>query len=82
MQIPPEIQRALTPEALSALVHDLLHRTEGRRAGVNVALIVQTLMGSAWSAGPQQAALYLTLREAVRQRIEALPALRYVQGLS
>jgi hypothetical protein len=82
MRIPESIQDKLAPEALRDLVRRLATRVESRRAGVNVALIVQTLLGGELGSGPERAALYQALRDAVRQQIEALPDLRYVQGLS
>jgi hypothetical protein len=82
MEIPESYRESLAPETLLSIVRALATRVEGRRAGVNVARIVQTLMGDAFGSGPAQAALYQDLRDAVRLRIEGMPELVYVTGLS
>ena len=82
MHISQTLQEKLAPQALRALVGRLAVPIEGRRAGVNVARIVQELLDGELGSGPDQAALYQALREAVRRTVEALPDLLYVQGLS
>ncbi len=80
--IPLDVRKKLEPGALRALVSRLATRDKGGRGGVNVARIVQELLGGSLGAGPEQAALYQAVREAVRQQVAVMPDLHYVQGLS
>lgn len=58
MTIPLAVQDNLAPHKLHDLIVRLADRVEGGGAGVNVARIVQALLGGELRAGSEQAALY------------------------
>ncbi len=82
MEIPQSLCDRLKEEELRPLIRRLATRVEGRRAGVNMAKIVLALVQDMPQRGPESSALYQAVRKAVRQRVEKMSDMHFIQGLS